>query len=112
MHAPPKPAVVLDCMSALFDQLREEAHQAVRAVRAVLGNWISPCIHPNLDVNGRVGRFLMNATLASGGYSWTIIRVDRRIEYMAALEEASIRKNIRPSVEFLVDSMPQTAHNG
>lgn len=54
-----------------------------------------------MDGNGRIGRFLMNAMLASGGYPWTVITVGRRIEYMAALEEASVNNNIKPFAAFL-----------
>jgi Fic family protein len=49
-----------------------------------------------MDGNGRMGRFLMNVMLASGGYPWTVIPVDRRADYMAALEAASVRQDIRP----------------
>ena len=48
-----------------------------------------------------MGRFLMNAVLASGGYPWTIIPVERRDDYMAALEAASVEQNIKPFAEFL-----------
>ena len=39
--------------------------------------------------------------LASGGYPWTIIPVDQRDAYMAALEAASVDRNIVPFAEFL-----------
>jgi len=42
-------------------------------------------IHPYMDGNGRMGRFLMNLMLASGGYPWTVIPVQERDEYMSAL---------------------------
>jgi hypothetical protein len=48
-----------------------------------------------------MGRFLMNMRMASGGYPWTVITVDTRDQYMAALEQASVGKNIRPFSEFL-----------
>jgi Fic family protein len=54
-----------------------------------------------MDGNGRIGRFLMNLMLASGGYPWTIIPVERRNDYMAALESASVDQNIEPFAEFL-----------
>jgi class 3 adenylate cyclase/tetratricopeptide (TPR) repeat protein len=43
-----------------------------------------------MDGNGRIGRFIMNAMLASGGYPWTIIPVEKRNNYMAALEKATL----------------------
>ena len=48
------------------------------SVRVVLGHFIFVYIHPYLDGNGRMGRFFMNVMLASGGYPWTIIPVERR----------------------------------
>jgi Fic family protein len=47
-----------------------------------------------MDGNGRIGRFLMNAMMAAGGYLWTIISVDRRDDYMAALKAASVEQDI------------------
>ncbi|MBK8662211.1 MAG: Fic family protein [Ignavibacteriales bacterium] len=35
-----------------------------------------------MDGNGRIGRFLMNVMLASGGYPWTTIPLQKRDEYM------------------------------
>jgi hypothetical protein len=48
-------------------------HQEDEAsVRGVLGHFMFVYIHPYMDGNGRMGRFLMNLMLASGGYPWTI----------------------------------------
>ena len=55
------------------------------------------------DGNGRMGRFLMNVMLAAGGYPWTVIPVERRDAYTAALEDASVRHEIDPFRNFLAE---------
>jgi Fic family protein len=58
-------------------------------------------IHPYMDGNGRIARFLMNTQFISGGYDWTIIPVEKRAVYMAALEKASVQGNITDFTLFL-----------
>jgi Fic family protein len=70
-------------------------------VRAVLGHFIFVYIHPYMDGNGRIGRFLMNVMLASGGYPWTVIPLEKRKEYMKALEKASAEQNIDNFAKFI-----------
>lgn len=98
MHVPPNREAVRDLMPALLELLREEAEPSVRVV---LGHFVFVYIHPYMDGNGRMGRFLMNVMLASGGYPWTVIPVEGRNAYMAALEEASVGQNIAPFADFL-----------
>jgi hypothetical protein len=102
MHVPPPREAVPDAMEALFEALTAEEHPGARAV---LGHFAFVFIHPYSDGNGRIGRFLMNVMLASGGYPWTIIRVARRTAYMAALEEASTKGNIADFTRFLAGEM-------
>lgn len=97
-HVPPSRKAVRDMMPTLFELIRKEQNAAVRVV---LGHFIFVYIHPYMDGNGRMGRFLMNVTLASGGYPWAVVPVERRSEYMAALEDASVRQNIVPFASFL-----------
>lgn len=70
-------------------------------MRAVLGHWLFGYVHPYPDGNGRTARVLLNSLLASGGYPWTIIRVEDRNEYLAGLNAASISGNVRPFVELM-----------
>lgn len=100
MHVPPRCEAVRDLMPALFELLAGEPEPAVRAV---LGHFVFVYIHPYMDGNGRIGRFLMNLMLASGGYSWTVIPVTKRDNYMAALEEASVERNIKPFADFIAE---------
>jgi hypothetical protein len=92
-HVPPPHDAVVDAMDELFLQLREEQ---LASVRAVLGHFIFTWIHPYSDGNGRLGRFLMNVQLSSAGYPWTVVRMERRARYMAALETASVEGDISP----------------
>jgi hypothetical protein len=97
-HVPPPRDAVRDLMPALFDLLTAEPDAGVRAV---LGHFGFVYIHPYMDGNGRIARFLMNLMLASGGFPWTIVRVDRRAEYMAALDTASADEDIGPFAQFI-----------
>jgi hypothetical protein len=98
MHVPMNKEVVRDAMPELFDLIRKEKNAAVRSV---LGHFVFVFIHPYMDGNGRMARFLMNAMLASGGYPWTVIPVEERDRYMKALETASVEQNIQPFAEFI-----------
>lgn len=116
------PAALVACPEPFFRQAPEEARAALAmvkdasdlltlllkeepepAVRVVLGHFIFVYIHPYVDGNGRMGRFLMNTMLASGGYPWTVIPVEQRDAYMAALEAASVDQNIGPFADFLAE---------
>jgi hypothetical protein len=98
MHVPPRHEAVRDCMPAFFDLLREEPEPSVRVV---LGHFVFVYIHPYMDGNGRMGRFLMNVMLAGGGYPWTVIPLEKRDDYMSALESASVELDIAPFAMFL-----------
>ena len=98
MHVPPSPSGVRDAMPALFELLHEEPDPAVRVV---LGHFLFVYIHPYPDGNGRIGRFLMNLMLTAAGHPWTVIPVERRDTYMAALEAASVGQDIGPFADFL-----------
>lgn len=97
-HVPVNRDCIREVMPVLFQLLEEEVEASVRAV---LGHFIFVFIHPYMDGNGRIGRFLMNVMLSSGGYPWTVIPVEERDTYMNALEQASVGLNIEPFAKFI-----------
>ena len=99
-HRPLNVDAVRDTMPVFFELLTQEADPAVRIV---LGHFVFVYIHPYMDGNGRMGRFLMNVMLAAGGYDWTVIPVTSRNDYMRALEAASVHEDIVPFTEFLAE---------
>ena len=101
-HTPFPYEVLFEVMTALFICLEKEPHPAVRAV---LGHYIFVFIHPYVDGNGRIGRFLMNTMLISGGYSWTIVHVKRRNDYISAIETAHVTRDFAPFTQFISEEM-------
>lgn len=97
-HVPLNVDAVRDAMPVLFELLQQEPDASVRAV---LGHFIFVYIHPYMDGNGRMARFLMNVMLASGGYPWTVIPVEERNRYMNALEKASVELDIREFAAYI-----------
>jgi hypothetical protein len=100
LHVPLSKEAVRDCMPVFFELLASELHPAVRAV---LGHFFFVYIHPYMDGNGRLARFIFNAMLVTGGYVWTIVPLQQRPPYMAALEQASSAQNIQPLAKFFAD---------
>jgi len=108
-YVPPRWEAVRDAMPALFDLLE---HEPEPSVRSVLGHWLIGYIHPYPDGNGRMARFLMNAMLASGGYPWTVIRVEDRTDYLLALDRASIDMTIEPFAGFIAERVRRSMKQG
>jgi fido (protein-threonine AMPylation protein) len=107
-HVPLNKDAVRDAMHVLFKLLENETDAGVRAV---LGHFIFVYIHPYMDGNGRMARFLMNVMLASGGYPWTVIPVEERNAYMGALEKASVDGNIETFTIF-ISNLVRASING
>lgn len=104
-HVPLNKEAVRDVMPLLFELLQNEKETSVRAV---LGYFVFVFIHPYMDGNGRMGRFLLNVMLASGGYPWTVIPKEERDAYMESLEKASVGQDIEPFTKFIATLVTKT----
>jgi Fic/DOC family len=105
-HVPPPKEAVRECMPTLFELVANEPHAGVRAV---LGHFIFVYVHPYMDGNGRLARFLMNAMLVTAGYAWTIVPLAERARYMRALDSASSDRDIRPFARFVAELVREQA---
>jgi len=101
-HVPLEECELLDAMETYFELLNKEKDPFVQAV---LGHHLFGYIHPYMDGNGRIARFIMNAFLILGGIHWTIIKVEKRNEYMNALESASVDEDIESFAKFILNSI-------
>jgi len=64
-------------------------------------------IHPFNDGNGRTARLLLNYHLLRHGYPLTIIEVEQRSEYLAALEEANAGRLV-PFATFILQCVERS----
>jgi Fic family protein len=77
------------------------------AIHAAELHYNCVAIHPFNDGNGRTARLLMNYHLLRRGYPLTVIEVERRGEYLAALEEANAGKH-EMFAAFIIASMERS----
>ncbi len=104
-HVPLHVEAVRDAMPAFIELLKAEDNYAARIV---LGHFIFVYIHPYSDGNGRIARFLMNVMMAAAGLPWTVIRLEHRDAYMAALETASVEGDIKPFTDLIARILTET----
>jgi hypothetical protein len=101
-HVPPPKEAVLDAMEKYFKILKEDENILSKAI---LGHFIFGFIHPYMDGNGRISRFIMNSILVSYGLPWIIIQKEERSRYMNALEQASNYGDILPFLKFILEKI-------
>ena len=83
---PPIPLRVPDLMTEFVAWLATvDLHPALLAAEA---HYRFANIHPFVDGNGRTTRLLMNLVLLRHGYPLTVIPVERRADYIGALDTA------------------------
>lgn len=97
-HTPLSPDAVRAVMPTFCELLAKEEDAFARAI---LGHFFFVYIHPYMDGNGRTARFIMNTMLVTAGLPWTIIPVEKRKDYMSALEKASVERDISDFAKFI-----------
>jgi hypothetical protein len=105
-HVPPPFQGVTDAMDMFLDLIKDESNGGVRAI---LGHYIFAYIHPYMDGNGRIARFIMNLMLVTAGYPWTIIRSTERVNYMKTLDLVATSGDIKPFTAFVMTEMEYLA---
>ncbi len=87
-HVPPAEGKLPQLMSAFVESINQDLDKDRAVERAVLAHLDFVTIHPFVDGNGRIGRFLMNIALVGAGLPWVTIRADQRDRYFAVLRQA------------------------
>lgn len=62
---------------------------------------LSPVVDPRFSYRGEDVVATLETACRKIGYPWTVVPVERRRDYMAALEQASVREDIVPFARFL-----------
>lgn len=81
-------------------------------VRAVLGHFMLVYIHPFMEGNGQIARFLMNCQLIAGGYAWTVIPAEKVQEYDESLEKACVELDISGFTRIIATQVATSVREG
>lgn len=110
-HAPP-PRLINSLIERLLRFINSDKEQFV-PIRAMLVHYTFEKIHPFTDGSGRVGRLLLTAVLAKGGYGFKGIlpyeeKIDRKREvYYRLLEEPE--RDVTDYLEFMLELLDEAA---
>jgi len=97
-HRPPSHILVAEQMKELINwyyDKGQDLHPIERACR-LHSEFVK--IHPFIDGNGRTARLLLNFELMKNGYPIVIIKNEDRLDYYNALEEYSLKGEIKSFV--------------
>lgn len=119
IYLPPSPSQLNTLINRLLNFINSNEHSSSSnkeqfvPIRACIAHYTFEKIHPFLDGNGRVGRLLIQAVLAKGGYGMKGLptveeQLDkRRSEYYRALEESE--RDITGYIEFMLETISEAA---
>ncbi|SNY47372.1 Fic/DOC family protein [Orenia metallireducens] len=104
-HRPPSHILVAEQMKELINwyyDKGQDLHPIERACR-LHSEFVK--IHPFIDGNGRTARLLLNFELMKNGYPIVIIKNEDRLDYYNALEEYSLKGEIKSFVNLISKSL-------
>jgi Fic family protein len=105
-HVPPEALHVPERMREFGSWLSCEKAEHPVVIAAIAHAWFET-IHPFIDGNGRTGRLLANLLLMRHSYPVTVLRVEERARYYAALDQ-SHTGDLTPMVELTLDCVEQS----
>lgn len=112
IYLPPRPSQIVPLLNKLINFINSSKEQFV-PIRAALSHYVFEKIHPFLDGNGRVGRLLIQAVLAKGGYGMKgLLAIEEFLDknrslYYKALEDSE--RDVTGYVEFILEAISSSA---
>ncbi|TYP55492.1 Fic/DOC family protein [Thermosediminibacter litoriperuensis] len=107
-HRPPEGLFVRELMRDLLEWYKENKAKLHPVELAAVFHHKFTYIHPFVDGNGRVARLLMNLILMKNGYPPAVIKVEDRLEYLEALEKASVKGNLKDFIDFIAGQVEKS----
>ena len=113
IYMPPPPRQISSLVNKLVAYINSPKEN-FNPIRACLAHYVFEKIHPFLDGNGRVGRILLQAVLAKGGYGMKgLLAVEEKLDkqrasYYKDLE--SPERDVTDYLEFMLECIAISAH--
>lgn len=92
-HTPPAPFLINEQMEQLISWYEQETKLMHPVARGAMLHAIYVGIHPFIDGNGRTARLLLNVELMKDGFPPIVIKVENRLVYYEALDQAHTQEN-------------------
>lgn len=92
-HTPPAHYVIQEKMEQMMNWYQNEGIHLHPIKRGAMLHAIFVGIHPFIDGNGRTARLLLNLELMKDGFPPVIIKVENRLAYYEALDQAHTTEN-------------------
>ena len=83
-----------------YNQNKKKLHPLILAAHFHIA---FEAIHPFVDGNGRTGRLILNFILNRNGFPMLNIPNKRKLEYYKCLEQAQVKNDLKPFVQFLYE---------